>query len=371
MDKFTSLHFAFMIWGVSIVSLKTYPTIFLKKAGKDSWVLVVIASILILLYYLYIVGICKKNKCFNMYKIYIKAIGKFAGTAFFILFILTLMLTMVESASVEGNSMHTNMLLETPQWFFMLFLAIPAIYTAKKGKVAIVTITLIGITLIMMAGINLAILTAKYKHFKYLFPLLKDGFHGGQLYALIEIMGLYGSALIVFPFLEEIKDKSKLMRDTFIGLIVLIQMQIVSATGIVMTFDGIRPNMISYPKLIQTQLVDLYGFLESGELYVMLQIVGGWYLKYSITFYILVKVLKELNIKNKYIHYIISVIVIPPAFYYTSNLARLFYGLNIYAYVSFVNFIIIPLIIFIIFSSKCKKNKRKETSPKPSPNQYS
>jgi hypothetical protein len=77
-------------------------------------------------------------------------------------------------------------------------------------------------------------------------------------------------------------------------------MEIISMTGVITTFGPDRAMNIWYPKLIQTQLVSYFGFLESGEFFVMLQIVGGWFIKYILTFYGLIALLKEFNLISKY-----------------------------------------------------------------------
>ncbi len=352
MDKFNSRHIIFLICGTAIVSLKTYPAVFTKTGGRDSWIGIIISSVLIALYFLYIIRVCKKTNTYSLYKIFCGVFGKIVGTIFIILYMLTLFITLVESSAVEANSMHTNMLLQTPQWFFILFFIIPAIYTLKKGKVAIMSVTIIGIILIMLAGINLAALTAKYKKIQYLFPVFKDGITPGFIDSILKTLGLYGSISIVLPYLSEIKDTKKLVRDSLIGLLIVIQMEIVSLTGVIMTFGINRANLISYPKLIQTQRVSLFDFLEMGELFVMLQIVGGWFIKYVLTFFALTKLLKDININNKYIHYVISIFVFLFAFAASNNLFTLFRFLSYYTYVSLVGFIIIPFTTFIMYDIK-------------------
>ena len=67
-----------------------------------------------------------------MDEIYHKALGKTVGDIFLILFIITLIIGLIESSSVEANALHVNMLSDTPPWFFLLFILIPAIYITKK-----------------------------------------------------------------------------------------------------------------------------------------------------------------------------------------------------------------------------------------------
>lgn len=357
MDKFNSRHLIFLIMGTGIVSLKTYPTVYMKTGGKDSWIAMIIASALITIYFLYIIRICQRHRTFSLYKIYCGALGKILGNIFIYLYMFMLFMSLIESAATESNSMHTNMLIKTPPWFFLLFFVIPAIYTVKKGKVAVISVVCIGIVLIMIAGINLAMLTAPYKKIEYLLPIFKNGVTKGFFLSILQIFGVYGNILIILPYLSDIEDTKKIIRDSVIGLLIVIQMQIVSVTGIIMTFDIKRANLISYPKLIQTQRVSLFDFLDAGELFVMLQIVGGWFIKYTISFLALIMVLKNIGFNNKYIHYVISVFVFIFAFLFSKNLFRLFDFLHYYTYISFVGYVLIPLSIFIIYDVRHKTHK--------------
>jgi spore germination protein (amino acid permease) len=352
LDKFNSKHIIFLILGTGIVSLKTYPAVFMRPGGRDSWIAIIITSILISAYFIYIVSVCRKTNTYSFYKIFCGAFGNILGTVLLLVYLSALFITLVESSSAEANSMHTNMLLNTPQWFFLIFFIFPALYTIKKGKVAVISVTCIGIVLIIIAGINLAMLTAKYKNYRYLFPVFKNGITTGFLLSIVKSLGLYSSIAIVFPYLSEIQENKKLIRHSLLGLIFLIQMQIISVTGIIMTFGINRGNLISYPKLIQTQRVSLFDFLDAGELFVMLQIVGGWFIKYILTFFAAAKLLKDMNFGNKYLHYIISFSVYAASFYISENLFRLFKFFDFYSYISILGFIIVPLAAFVTFHMK-------------------
>ncbi len=132
-------------------------------------------------------------------------------------------------------------------------------------------------------------------------------------------------------------------------------MEIISTIGIIATFGADRGAVISYPKLIQTQEVSHFSFLESGEFFVMLQIVGGWYMKYVLIFYSLLQILKKSTSLNKYTPYFITLLVAVPSFYISKNIFTLFNLLNYFSYICLVNFIIIPLVVFTIYNIKAKK----------------
>jgi hypothetical protein len=214
----------------------------------------------------------------------------------------------------------------------------------------------------MLAGVNLAILTAPYKQLSALLPIFENGITDGFFICILKTLGLYGCVSITLPYLSKIKDeKKKFINNTGIGLIILIQMEIVSISGLIMTFEPGFVNTLNYPKLIQTQLVSYMQFLEFGELYVMLQILGGWLLKYLLTFYALLMILRELNIKRKYIiylTYIISGLVFAVSYFAVYDMFKFFKLLNYYEYICLLNFVVIPLIIFMMFSRKMKKTAK-------------
>lgn len=354
MDKLNARHFIFIILGTSIVTLKTYPNIIIDYGGRDSWIAVSIASLLILLFTVYILWICKKTNTYNILEIYSSALGQRFGTIFLFLFIFTLFLTLIESSSIEANAMHQNMLLETPPWYILLFFIVVAIYSVSKGIPSIIIITILGIMFIMFAGINLGIMTIKYKESKYLFPILENGLDLNFWIATLKSLGSYAGVVIFLPFLVNIdeKEQHKLMKNSIIGLIIVIQMEIISMTGVITTFGPKRAMSIWYPKLIQTQLVSYFGFLESGEFFVMLQMVGGWFIKYILAFYGLINLLKEFNLISKYSVYIISVLTFLFSFLISKNSFILLKFLIYYNYISLVNFIIIPFIVYTIFLIK-------------------
>lgn len=363
MDKLNTRHLMFIIWGTSIVAMKTYPNVFIVNGGRDSWIAVIIASILLFFYLIFLLLVCKKNNCYNMDEIYHKALGKTMGDIFIILFIIALIVSLIESSSVEANALHVNMLSDTPTWFFLLFILIPAIYITKKGTRAITIVTVIGICLIMVAGINLGILTNKYKKLSYLLPIMADGVTPSFILSVIKALGCYGGIAILIPFLSRVRNKSKITKHCIIALLIVIQMEIVANIGVLTTFGISRVVDINYPKIIQTQLVSYFSFLEGGEFFVMLQMVGGWFIKYVLALAAIFILLKKLSFFNKHLIYIVTVFVFIISYFISTKVLFLYKFLNLYAYFSVVNFILIPTIIFSIFYFRTK-NKSKASFKK-------
>ncbi|MBU5485288.1 endospore germination permease [Clostridium sp. MSJ-11] len=369
MYKMTSKQMFFIILGLVIVSQKTYPTIYIRNGGKDSWIATIIASIIILLYFILSIKVFKKSNCYDLYDIYCSSFGKILGNTFHIFYIISLILTLVECAGVESSAIHTNLLLETPIWYILIFMTVPAIYIVKKGTKSILSTTIIGIILMILAGINLAILTSTYKHITFILPMFQNVFTLGFWLCTLQILGLYAHVTLAYPYLEYVAKKDKLLKHGVLTMLFLIQMQIVSTLGVLMTFRVDRLNNLSYPKLTQTQLVSFLRFLESGELFVMLQTIGGWYVKYVLVLALTLKALKKIKIDGKYTIYIITLFIFAFTNYIADDLLLFFKYLNLYTYVSLINFFIIPLLAIIIFNFKNnRENKKKKAKSNSSQN---
>lgn len=368
MDKFTPGHFVFLILGASIVSLKTYPRVFLINGQRDTWIAVILSSILIFLFFIYIMNIWNQSGNKNLIDLYHAAVGNILGNLLVALFAVTLFLTLLECASVEADSMHQNMLVEVPKWYYLLLFIIPSILVVRKDLVAIVAVTMVGIVLIMIAGINLGMLTTKYKDVSMLFPIFENGISNGFIVAILETLGLYGSISITLPYLSKIDDrKGTIIKNVIIALVILIQMEIISTSGILMTFTPFRAASMNYPKLLQTQLISYNQYFDFGELFVMLQMLGGWLIKYMLTFYGILILLRSYNMSKKHINYaiyIISVLVFVGSYFASKNSFILFELLNYYQYVSLFNFVVVPFVVFMIVHVKIKMNLLPKTENK-------
>ena len=285
MGIINSKHLFFILSSLAIVTLKTFPSIFIELGGRDTWISVVIASVCILLYVWLILSINKKTGNYNLFDIYSKTLGKTGGAIFFFLFLMTVLLTMFESAGAEGTVIHTSFLLTTPAWIFIAVCAISAVYIVKKGIAAVTITTVIAVIFISISGIILAILTQPNKEIKYIFPILENGMTFDFFLSILKVLGALSCVSIFIPYIDSVGDKKRLRKHSIIALLFIIQMQIVSMLGVITTFGPDRALNLVLAKMTQTQIIRVFGFLEAGELFVMLQVVGGWFIRYIVCFF--------------------------------------------------------------------------------------
>ncbi|MBM7865777.1 endospore germination permease [Heliobacterium gestii] len=348
----TSWHSIFFILGLGVVSIKTYPIIFTQHAGRDTWIALIVASFITLVYVTYILWVCRQTKTYDIGVIYRSALGKPLGNLALALFGATIFLTLVESSAIEASAMRTNFMEETPLWFLLIWFLTVGVYAASRGYAAVLTVTLITIFLVFLSGVNLLFLTSSYKKYKYLLPIMAEGVSAPFLLATIKLLGAYGAVAIFFPYLIDIADRKKMTRGIIIGLLLLFQMQVVSMTGTLTTFDIERHNVMWFPKLLQTQAIRQYPFLESGELFVMFQVIAGWLTKFIISLFALLKTLEMIGLPTKHLVYLFGLITFFLSTLLTGDLFFLFSLLNDFIYISLINFMAIPFFVFSLFLLK-------------------
>lgn len=357
MNGFSSKHLILLILALSVCSMTTYTQVLTSTGKNNTWIAISISSVIILIFMMYIIKILKSAGKYSIHEVYENAVGKIAGKAAVILLILTVFFGIIESSSVLTNCVKTIRLRNTPVWFIELFIIVPSLYILKSKKNAIISLAVIITTIICIIGIFLAVFGFKYKHFHYLLPIMQNGFNKDFIYTILKSLGLYGFSFCAILFLDEINNKKTLIKDVFLGMLILIQIQIYSMISLLSTFYSERLNTIYYPKMMQSQLISYYGFIESGELLASFALVCSWIIKYILLFYILMKLLNFLNINSKHNIYIISTIVYFISCFIAGNAEYLNKFIYFLCYVNILNYIAIPFIIFTIFMLKQSFNK--------------
>lgn len=364
MNTLSSKHLFFVILGVALVSLETYPSVYVTLGGRDSWIGMLAASFIFFFFALYVMNGIKNTNCYDIKEIHTKAYGKIIGKIMLLLYSIMLLITAIECATVEANALHTNVFIETPIWYILLFFIVPAIYPIKKGEVAIILTTIVTVVMVYITGVIILILGIKYNHYNYLKPILSQGIVPGLMKCSLELLGLFGSLFIILPYLTVIREKQKVNRYVAIALIVVILMSIASIISLLATFGPERTSNIFYPRSVQTQLFYYGGYLEFSELFIILQTVASWFIKYILCLYAFILIYKNYFNNRKFMIYILSLFIFIASFLLSKNNVILFKLLNYYANISLVGFIILPFITFTLLRIRGKKGGKSTSKNK-------
>ncbi len=356
MNTLSSRHLIFLLSCIGISSLNTYSSVYIRLGGRDSWVAMIAASIIFLSIAIYILHIMKKKDCYSIREIFHKVYGNTLGNIFILLLAIMFLITAIESVGVEVITLKSNIFDETPIWYLIAFFVIPAIYPLLKGYVSIFLATILTVVFIYLSEIITGVLSLQYKHFDYLLPVLSQGITKNLLLCTLQIVGLYGALLIILPYISHVRTKKTLKRDFIIGISITIAISLFSCISMLATFGPYRAGNIFFPKLLETQRISFGGFIEFGELFAILQVVSGWFIKYILTIYSIALLYKNFFERNKIFYYLLTIIVFILAYLVSQNNVTFFRLLNYYSYISILGYIILPLITFTLFLLKREKN---------------
>lgn len=290
-----------------------------------------------------------------MVVIYQTAFGKLFGNILLVMFYICVFLTLLESTSVEADAMKYNFMLFNPIWGFLLSAVLVGLYVVVSGFRSVVITVCVGIIFISSSGVFLAALTQKYKDFTRLLPVFENGINRGFLLCIVKLVASLASFVIIIPLFKDVTDKKKLMKMSLIGFAFVAEVELFCMIGNITTFEPSLFNTYPFPKLIQTQRIRHFGVLEAGELFVMLQIIGGWIVKYVTSFFIVNHLFRRMGVTSPWVNIFISLIVYGVGSAAAYNIFNVFGYLEIYIYIILANFFIIPILVFSVFALRSKK----------------
>lgn len=354
MNKISVKHFIIFIFGVTYISLKTYPSLFISQGGRDTWLYSLIIYLIFFAFVMYLISVMQSKKVYNINEIFTFGLSKFFGNIFLFLFSLGLFLSSLESASVEANVVKSCFFLETPTWYIILFFILPSIFLIGKGIRTLLTFSII---LISSLGVNtaiLAIITEKYKDIKYIMPLLSGNIVNEFISALLLVLGSLSAFVITLPYLKYLNNGKNLKKHTIICLSILGIIFIYVLIGILSSFGPIRAANLFYPEFTQSQRVQIGGILEFGDFFFLYQTVVGYFLKYILSAYGVYIIYKKYIKNDKCFITIYTLVIFIFSTFISRNNYVLFIILKYYQYINLILFIFVPLIAFISFQIRYK-----------------
>ena len=360
MNKISSKHFILFILGVSIVSLKTYMSIFINIGGRDTWLSSLLAGIIFIAFLLFIIKVYKATNASDINEIFLKALPKPLAYVFLFIFILALLISSIESAAVEANVLHSTLFIDTPVWYALLFFITPSLFIFSKKMRTILIFVLICVSIFILNGVIFFICSQSYKDISYLLPVLGEGISLKFFTSALLILGSLSSFMIATPFIKFINKNEHIAKHSFYSSIIVVVFIIISFVGAITAFGPLRASNIFYPEFVLSQRIELAGFFEFGEIFFITQTVIGFFVKYLLSSYSILLILDKI-IKNKplfigiytFITYVLSNFLGMNNYY-------LYNALNYIQVINLVAFIAIPLITFTIYYLRFKKKPLPE-----------
>ena len=355
MNKLSVKHLVVFILGVTCISFKTYPSIFISAGGRDTWIYTLISFILFLAFAMFLIYIVASKNFYNINDIFTIGLSKPIGNIFLFLFALGLFMSCIESVAVEANVVKTTFFLETPAWYIIIFFLLPSLFLLGKKLNTLLVFIIITVSSLIFNTVALAAITEKYKNYANIIPIFAGNSFSELVSAGLLILGSLSAFSICLPYLKYLIDGKHLKRHSFISLLLAGFVCLYCILGIIATFGPLRGANLFYPEFTQSQRVQIGGFLEFGELFFLYQSVIGFFIKYILCSYG-IYIIYERYIKNtKLFISIHTVLVFIISIFFARNNYILFNVLKYYQYINLVLFILVPLIGFTAFSLRYNK----------------
>ena len=355
MNKLSAKHFILFVFGVTYISFKTYPSLFIAEGGRDTWLYTLIIYLIFFAFAMYLIYVMDSRKVYNINIVFTQGLSKPLGNILLFLFSLGLFLAALESVAVETNVVKSCFFPGTPSWYILIFFLIPSVFLIGKN---ISSFLIFIIIIISSLGVNtfiLSVITERYKDMKYIMPVLSGNVGSEFLSTLLLVLGSLSAFVITLPYLRYLNNGKDLRKHSSIALGILGAICIYSIIGILSTFGPLRAANLFYPEFTQSQRVQPGGFLEFGDFFFLYQTVVGFFLKYSIATYGVYIIYKK-HIKNyKYFTTVYTLAIFIFGTFLSRNNYILFYILKYYQYINLILFIAIPLIAFTSFALSTKK----------------
>lgn len=357
MNKISAKHFILFVFGVTYISFKTYPSLFISQGGRDTWLYTLIIYLIFFAFAMYLIYIMDSREVYDINIIFTKGLSKTIGHLFLFLFSIGLFLASIESASVEANVIKSCFFIDTPTWYILIFFLLPSLFLIGKNIRSLLIFTIVIISSLIFNTFALAIITEKYKDIKYIMPVFAGNTVAEFSSTLLLVLGSLSAFVIALPYLKHLNKGKNLKTHTFIALAILGAICIYVIIGILSTFGPLRAANLFYPEFIQSQRVQLASFIEFGDFFFLYQTIVGFFIKYILATYGIYLIYKHYIKNYKYFITIYTLAIFIFSTFLSRNNYILFNILKYYQYINLVLFIAIPLIAFISFSLRVKKIK--------------
>jgi spore germination protein KB len=350
--------FALIFVQIAGTSLLIIPGAVVSVAGVDSWISLIISTLLGLLVGLMVFYMYKNFPAETLIGVFEKITGKILGKILgfgFVLYCLISLSTVIKQAcSITGHIFLPET--STVTLFIVYFVIV--VYIIKMG-ITVLARTNILVTIFLILSFIVILIGAIPMFDVPLKPVLAEGFSPVIIGSLSPAswMGQIILITMIFPFLI-VDDKKKIKRTIIYSLIIVGVMNTL-VTVVTLGVYGLETKDLYFPVYNVTKLIEYEIFWRRLDVIIMFAWVIGVTLKISFWFYCMVAALKQLLNLDR-----LGPIVIPTAllmftigFFAANNSTELSYVLGrVYPLFSLLTYeFLIPFLICVLIFIRKKR----------------
>lgn len=327
----------------------------LDVAGRDGWLSVLISLPLGLLFGYAIYRFRIRHPEQDFHSVTVHLYGKLVGNVIVILLGTYFAWLGVLSVSRLADMVQIGFMPETPLWIIVASFMVACWYAVNKGMKTIAFAAGVLMVISIPIGYIVSILSVPLKDFHSLKPILEFGWSPAFIGALV-IISVWMELLFLMVIPLEKSGMEKIFRIWSFGIIWNGLMILFPVTGVIMIFGLGQVSNSNYPALDTVRYISL-GFLDRFDLYAMLLMGFGCYIRTSIYLYLSYDLIVRKRLNQNGFRTIgvvaLCVIIFAGSLYLVSDHLRLQMSTILYTYA----IVLYPLPFLYVLLSRLKKTK--------------
>lgn len=340
--KISILHVIFLC--MTAIGLKSHVTILppiLETAKRDAWMSVLIASILIFPWLLWIIYIQNKSKQKPIKDWLPEKLGNVGAK---IVLYTTVLFLYIQAAFTLRETIlwvSATFLIETPDVILTIIYIILCFSLVSTNMLTIVIVNTLVLAFVIIFGFYVAIVNIQVKDYDLLFPLLEHGMD-----PVLKAVVYPASAFIEFYLLlflqHHLKERLKWQHIAWV-MFIFTGLTLGPLVGAIIEFGPTEAANQRYPAYEEWDLATIGRFIEHMDFLSVYQWLTGAFIRIGVILYVACDIL---NLTEKRKH--IWKYMMPPFLFL--NLILLIFNDNIFLFVNYHQFLIMTFLFIFILS---------------------
>jgi spore germination protein len=266
-EKISSLQFLMILCGSVIgVSILDFPRIAIEKVGPDSWILILIGTII-----MYLVGICifkvlDRYRGYTFFQILEAILSKPVSVVICILFSLHFMFLTSIQIRIFTEVTREYLLYNTPSEVIIISMLLCIIFLIRNGIEVIGRMAQITFPIVSVLILILLIPLIKEMDITNLLPILHTPI-GTILKAIPSVIFVFAGIEVTFLLSYFVVDKDRLRKKYNISLLIIGCIYLIILVFTISRFGIMEGKRIIWPVLELFKTIDIPGsFIENVEI---------------------------------------------------------------------------------------------------------
>ena len=343
--------------GISIIIMYFLSSVLIfgtTEAGKDSWLVVIIAAIMVVPVLFMYIRIMKLHPGKDFFEISTELFGKIAGR---ILILFYIEFAIHVPALVVNNYVGfitTSSLPETPKYIIAILLVVICMYAARKGIEVIGRWAEIVVFFVLFGIIMLTVLSIPYFDFSNIKPILYNGWKPvlGASFSLVGFQ--FAELLIVIFMLNTLKSGESMYKVVYSGLTVSALILTILFARVILVLGEPVAKMYYYATQPSVSVINIGEFVQRLDIINPLIVFFNDFIEITFCIIFASKGLTKLfNIREyKKVVVPIGFIILPLSLILYSSSMEEFAWIKYYNYYAFPFQFIFPIIVLIVAEIK-------------------